>query len=782
MLSPELQAMRDRLADVPELDVDGELAVFLDMTGATSPGLFVGWLRAKKLIGEDLFLELQDAAQVSLSRLVGVEADGTIVTSTGAHAAPASKAAGGSRFVTLGRVGAGAMGEVFVAQDQTLLRRVALKRLKAGLLDDPEHTARFFGEVQVTAQLDHPNVVPIYELEVGADGGLAYAMKLVEGRTLSQILTEARDATDGSRTAEARRLSERLDAFLKVCDAMAFAHSKGVLHRDLKPDNVMVGRFSEVYVMDWGICRLIGAPPGEAPGEGGIISGPPPGGSDVHTETRYGAVIGTPQYMSPEQAQGRVTELDQRSDVYALGLVLFELIALRPALVADNVHALLFRAAEGELQPMVHHDPRLRVPRELRAIVDKATAREPDARYPSAEALAGDVRAYLRGDAVTARPDTPVQATLRFMGRHKLGTLVALLLVLLAGAGTSIGTLVRSAQLQTEAARHEERMQAFTLAVAQQAHDVDAWFFGFEKDLSLLAGRVRELVAHGEGALDGLDAERTYTSEDYDTPGHGPPDLGPAPWYGIDASFEHLVFKVAPGVDARAVAGSMQRLAHLRDGFTELMLSAVSADTSMTGERLRETLGVTGGPVIRTFVTLANGVHASYPGIGGYGPSYDGRKRPKYKLAAGRRGIVWGNPFVDRYGHGLILASSQAISDRDGVLLGVAGLEMTFTWLVDHLLHIPDAPYITDAWLVDEQANVIVSTSGVSLDGVKAGARIPTSPLPIPAVREALLGGRVAGHVEVIEGARHTLVAFYPVEALGWTYVAAADEAIMMGD
>jgi len=192
----------------------------------------------------------------------------------------------------LGRIGRGAMGEVQIARDAMLGRTVAYKRIVPELIGNAAMTARFFAEAQITSQLDHPNVVSIYDVEAEGDQ-LGYAMKLVEGRTLSDLIEEHRQQllTRGPRE-ERTRFAERLRCFLAVCDAIAFAHAKGVLHRDLKPDNIMVGQYSQVYVMDWGICRVIGTPD-EAPAavEARASASPP------HGRPRYGALIGPPADM-----------------------------------------------------------------------------------------------------------------------------------------------------------------------------------------------------------------------------------------------------------------------------------------------------------------------------------------------------------------------------------------------------------------------------------------------------------------------------------------------------
>jgi len=178
--------------------------------------------------------------------------------------APNTELAGGdaARYVVVGLAGRGGMGTVHIAQDVDLLRRVALKELTEEAALDRSARARFVREVQVTAQLDHPHIVPVDGLEVAPGGRPAYAMKLVEGRTFAELIEETRAALSTGALDESHSLTARLEHFVKVCDAVAYAHARGVVHRDLKPANLMLGSHNEVDVMDWGICRVVQAPGG----------------------------------------------------------------------------------------------------------------------------------------------------------------------------------------------------------------------------------------------------------------------------------------------------------------------------------------------------------------------------------------------------------------------------------------------------------------------------------------------------------------------------------------
>jgi serine/threonine-protein kinase len=288
-------------------------------------------------------------------------------------------------------LGEGGMGEVRLCKDLSIGREVAMKVIRPELVSHTDTRLRFLSEAQVQGQLEHPAIVPVYELGALPDGTVFFTMKRLRGHTLAEIL-------DGLAQGHADFVSQYtrqrlLSAFATVCMAIDFSHARGVLHRDLKPQNIMLGDFGEVYVLDWGVAKLRGQQDAKTePVHGDLLA------TDGSVKTVAGAVIGTLGYMSPEQAGGLGVTPDARSDVFSLGAILFEILAgepLRERLPAQQMFLSIALGADARLS--VRAKAR-EVPPELEQICVRATAQHPDARYPSARKLHDEVQRYLSGD------------------------------------------------------------------------------------------------------------------------------------------------------------------------------------------------------------------------------------------------------------------------------------------------------------------------------------------------------------------------------------------------
>jgi eukaryotic-like serine/threonine-protein kinase len=379
-----------------------------------------------------------DDAEVHAS--LALVPDDPFATRTYVAAPPASAAA---RFTVLRPHARGALGQVSVALDRELDRQVALKEIQGRHADDPASRDRFLLEAEVTGKLEHPGVVPVYGLGSYPDGRPYYAMRLIRGDTLREAIARFHKAEGPGRDPGERalQLRELLGRFLDVCNAMAYAHSRGVLHRDLKPSNVMLGPYGETLVVDWGLAW----PTGRVDPTAGEAEEPlrTSSGSGSYPEAE-GSAVGTPHYMSPEQAEGRLDRLGPRSDVYGLGATLYHLLAGRAPIEDADPTAALRKAQRGDFPPPRQVRPE--IPEALAAICAKAMALRPEDRYPSPKALADDLKRWLADEPVSAYRDPWTRRAARWARRHRGGVQAGAALTAVALVAAVATAIVREAR------------------------------------------------------------------------------------------------------------------------------------------------------------------------------------------------------------------------------------------------------------------------------------------------------------------------------------------------
>ena len=283
-------------------------------------------------------------------------------------------------------IGEGAMCVVKDALDKNLLRPTAAKLLHPELSKDLNTRRRMIEEAQITAQLDHPNILPVYELGETDAGELYFTMKVVDGQTLQDVILSKSPATRSDQD-----LLDLLQILIKVCDALAFAHSHGVMHRDLKPDNIMVGEFGEVYLMDWGISKLKAQLRDGVEGEGASVGrrGRP------RIASQDGKYVGTPYYMSPEQARGDHAATDERSDIFSMGAILYEVLVNVPPFDAERLMDVLKLAAACEITPPQELVP-FQLPVRLCSIAMTAMSKDPEERYQTARQLKAELLRFIQ--------------------------------------------------------------------------------------------------------------------------------------------------------------------------------------------------------------------------------------------------------------------------------------------------------------------------------------------------------------------------------------------------
>ncbi|MBS0265958.1 MAG: protein kinase [Planctomycetes bacterium] len=418
----------------------------------------------------------------------------------------------GQRFRLLRPHAKGGLGAVFVALDDELHREVALKQILDQHADDPASRQRFVLEAEITGGLEHPGIVPVYGLGAYRDGRPFYAMRFIRGESLKEAIAAFHADNrlvnhPGERSLALRNLLRR---FVDVCNAMEYAHSRGILHRDLKPSNIIVGRHGETLVVDWGLAKVIGQSDSTS-GERTMR----PASASGSSETLPGAAMGTPAFMSPEQARGDIEHLGPASDIYSLGGSLFCLLTGKPALENTNIFELLQAVQNGKIPSVQERDPR--IDGALNAICRKAMALNPQDRYGSARALADDIERWMADEPVTAWHEPWSRRVLRWLTRHRVAVTAAAAAGLVALLGVSGIGLVqaranramvdKNLELQAANQREQERfdlaMDAIRIFHTGVSKDFLLKADEFKEQRAKLLGSARDFYQKLEGMLAG---------------------------------------------------------------------------------------------------------------------------------------------------------------------------------------------------------------------------------------------------------------------------------------
>lgn len=395
----------------------------------------------------------------------------------------------------------GGLGQVFLALDEELNRHVALKQIQDRFAVDPDARQRFILEAEITGGLEHPGIVPVYGLGVQADGQPYYAMRFVRGESMADAISALHNKQSdlSQRMFSVRKLLGRM---VDVCQAIAYAHSRGVVHRDIKPDNIMLGTFGETLVVDWGLAKLTDPPSGQTTNElGDLTSGlqlpttkdsaltddvSSPAGNDCLEDieqplrpssasaemTYQGSVKGTPAYMSPEQAAGNTDQIDQRSDIYSLGATLYAVLVGRPAIITHEsglqltLDEVLQRIRDHRFSPP--REAAAWIPKPLAAICERAMAARPEDRYATPLQLSDDLERWLADEPVSAYRESPTERMRRWIKRHQTLAASAAMIVLASLVGlTGFSILLRDKNQRLAELAESLRLTNENLQVAQ---------------------------------------------------------------------------------------------------------------------------------------------------------------------------------------------------------------------------------------------------------------------------------------------------------------------------
>jgi eukaryotic-like serine/threonine-protein kinase len=679
----ELDKLRRRVPPAVAAQLDILYAEFLRLQPLGRNQDFLKWLRDRHLVDEALLRKGTD--QLELSSLPEVEDTNSLM------AANQIKTFDTERYSALGEVGKGSVGEILLMKDLALKRKVAVKQIRPELAQHPQVFARFLTEAQITAQLDHPGIVPVYGLEIQAGKQLAYAMKLIEGKTLKDLIRETRLEQEKKQKVEKEEytLSSRLEHFLKVCDALDYAHSRGVIHRDLKPANIMIGPFREVYIMDWGIARRIQDNDEDLDPELAQQIAPDQG-EPLLERTQLGEVLGTPRYMSPEQAAGRNNELDGRSDQFSLGLILYELVTLKPAFQAKNSLELLQKVLKGKLEPITHKH----LPIELRAIIAKATALNPTLRYPSVSELSTDLRRFLRGEAVMARPDHLGQKLLRWMGNHRQATLnIALSVFVFCLLGLSLSIYIQ----QETVLKIRAREQKITPLLNQ---------------ISRLSQTLRRSMLQQEALLEGLSATAVAALNEGQAQNQIPfkiPDWQKNPPANAmqSAFYQKLIDLNSPVYLSTKPLAQFEPLIKLLlplQGLYRrtLLHSAAYGQETPLGTEAEIQISQKGTPLVELGLVLSQGLTILYPGQ--KRAVSDLRQQEWYQASLKTQQGLWTKLPTEP-----VFRISQALKSVGPKDLGVAYIDLQADYLQKALKLPADQPALTALYLLGKEAQIVAS-------------------------------------------------------------------------
>ena len=539
-------------------------------------------------------------------------------------------------------LGEGGMGRVYVAEEPLLRREVAIKTMLRKTTPKSAYWKRFMREAQITAQLSHPSIVPVYGLHFDENHQPCLVMKKIEGKTLEEYIAYCKDNSDH----EDFGIKDRIDIMLHICSAISYAHSYGVIHRDLKPENIMVGSFDEILVMDWGTARILNEE--EIDTKDILIS-------DVSVHTVYGALIGTPLYMSPEQASGENDQIGPAADTFALGMMLFEMMEFVPGRQGKSLAKILQNSISAT--PLKYSQ---KTPPVLRSIINKATQKNIEDRYSSVDEFAHDLRRYNHGEEVLVHPENVFRRLWRWVFRHPLVFLSGFLGLLLMSLVLVIYSLQDNLSSQKNLQVQQKRTAELIDMVSTKERRIDHILSHTRMQLNALTNIV--LLKYGQS----MSGDCILPKEVESRPGAKKMDRYASLFVSLEeSSCIPAASNLGPNIDQEYDLGLL-----LQEDFFAMRQSL--KDNNKTREMIHW-----------LYIGTEQGLLINYPAISFFPEDYDPRKRPWYISGKEFDEPTCGNPYPDASGSGYLLPCNQAIKTKEGKLIGVSGIDMSLDEVIN---------------------------------------------------------------------------------------------------
>ena len=659
----------------------------------------------------------------------------------------------GKRYKILKMIAQGGFGRIFLARDLILGREVVIKSLKEEHLARSASVEKFIAEAKLTAQLDHPAIVPLFSLDTDTADGLHLAMQLVNGITLKEYLNRCREK-EASEKINSRRyersLQVRLESFLKVCDAIEYCHGRGIIHCDLKPENIMLGKNGEVYVMDWGIAC--------------------PDGAD-----RRGNLDGTPAYMAPELFQDGIA--DRQTDVFALGMILNEIVTLRKAVSGADSGEIIEKIRIGEFEPSTPLKTGLRISPVLRAIIEKARAVDPAERYRSARELAADIRHYLFDEEISACPDSPLQKFMRFLHHHRYAALLLIAAVFSISAGLALYGAVRQQCIASKVTMEMMRRLKVQQITDRLAAEIDNKLIRIREQLK---GLSTAQIIEQNAPERGTDKSRFYLVSEFapDSPNR-PSGLVKTPFYHREISLENAAYFKPDNMPREALADTVTQLrTSRRQGLTLICDSMEEAEDirDFTSKAVFERFCKNGALLRRITYIMNNGIVLRYPGMYEELSSQDGFLQwLRNQREQGIQAVRWGTPYPDTSGHTVVSCWLPLLTVH-GEKKGMVGFELCYHKLIRPIMEqVKNEKYRTSYFLLSADGKMIYSSDDAefrrSYDHVCRNSLELKKDFPYPEWLTHFLNGSIPQFIARLKNGKLVRVSIARIPQANWTLI-----------